>query len=142
MKSFHTRTAQFSFSEEKMLFIRLNENAEIDIPEVDENYQAAYELTQFEKHVVLVDATAHINITKEARERLGSPEYQKSIVAQAIVVNSLANRIIGNFMIRMNKALSTAKLFSDETSARKWLKKQWEADLLAEKGIREKARLK
>jgi len=44
--------------------------------------------------------------------------------AKAIIVNSMANRIVGNFIIKFHKPIAKTRLFSDEETALAWLREQ------------------
>lgn len=73
------------------------------------------------KHCIVLDATKQFTTTPEARAYVGSKETR---IAFAIVTNSLANKLVGNFFIKFNKPLSPTKIFSDETTAINWLKEE------------------
>ena len=54
---------------------------------------------------------------------------QKKLIAQAVLVNSLATRIAGNFYIRFNKPTKPTKIFTNAEDAKSWLlykKKEFE----------------
>lgn len=52
------------------------------------------------------------------------PKYFDYTEALAIVVHSLAHRIIGNFYVKINRQNVPTKLFRDMDSALEWLKSQ------------------
>lgn len=124
LNSVSTRTAVISFVEEGILRITLLENSEIDIVESKKMQKLAAEFTKGEKYAALIDARTQVVVSREAREWGSSPESLKDTIAQAILVNSLANRLIGNFIIQFHKPMAPTKLFSDETAAIEWLREQ------------------
>ena len=75
-------------------------------------------------YAVLVTTGALSTITKEARELAASKEYAMTTKAKAIVVESLGQRIVASFYIRINKPYIRTKLFSDRNSALTWLRQQ------------------
>jgi hypothetical protein len=119
-----TQCAVFSIIEEGILRIHMLDGAEIDLEESKKLAKISMELTDNKKFVALIDARAKVVISKEAREWGSSPEGQGNLFAQAVIVTSLANRLIGNFIIQFHKPIATTKLFSDEASALVWLKEQ------------------
>jgi hypothetical protein len=68
---------------------------------------------------VLLDANVAGDISHEARDEFAKSKYR---LAVAIVTNSLANKLLGNFFIKFHKPLSSSRIFSDEPSAIEWLR--------------------
>jgi hypothetical protein len=123
-ESVSTKCAKFSIIEDGILFIQLLENSEIDLTESKAMHQVSIEITQHRKFVALIDARSHVVVTKESREWGSSPEAQKNMIAQAVLVDSLAAKLIGNFIIQFHKPIAKTKLFSDEVTALAWLREQ------------------
>lgn len=124
MKKILLETAELCYSDEGILYIRLLENAEIDLTRSKEMQRASVEITKGDKFVALIDARAKVTVTKEAREWGSTKEAHGKMIAQAIWVNSLANRLVGNFIIQFHKPYAPTKLFSDENTALEWLRGQ------------------
>ncbi len=61
-----------------------------------------------------------LTIEKEAREKGTDPELQKYTLASAIVQDSLAHRILGNFIITVQRPTVPTKLFTSTQDALKW----------------------
>jgi hypothetical protein len=125
-KSISSKCATFTIDEKQILHIRLLENVEIDIQESKSMQELSWYITDNQQFVALIDARAKVTVTREAREWGSTPEAQKNMKAQAILVNSLANRLIGNFIIQFHKPIAKTRLFSDEDSALIWLEEQQE----------------
>ena len=110
--------------EEGILLVCLLEGAEISLEDSKLMLEISLSIKGGEKFVALVDARAEITVSKESREWSTTPEAQKNMVAQAILVNSLANRLVGNFIIKFHKPIAKTSLFSDEQAALVWLREQ------------------
>ncbi len=104
--------------------VGLLEGAQIDIEDSKLMQQISLSVTGGKRFVVLIDARAEVTVSKESREWGSTEEGQKNLVAQAIVVNSLANRLVGNFIIKFHKPIAKTRLFSDEQTALLWLREQ------------------
>lgn len=100
------------------------ENTEFELSDVIVMKKGTTELSGGGKFVVLLDATHNFLVSSEARIKLSSKEYTKDRIATAFVTTSLANKIIGNFFIKINKPASPTKLFSEEQPALMWLREQ------------------
>jgi hypothetical protein len=122
MKKGKTSTAEIIYDEQNhLVVISPFEGATIDAKEYIEQYHKVVELTGGVSSCVLILTSPFLNVTKAAREESLKPEWQKYTIAQAIVVNNLANRILGNFYIKVMRPKVPNKLFSNEAEAKKWL---------------------
>ena len=72
--------------------------------------------------VLLVFPGTDTSASKEVRDLANSEEAAKYTRAQAIVVDNLAHRIMGNFIMKFYKAGITVKVFSERNKAEEWLK--------------------
>ncbi len=124
------RTATFSMLEENILLVVIKEEAVVDVPEAIENYEASVKLTARKRFAALIDARQPATITKEARDYSANPEQYTHTIAQAVIVTSLANRILANFIMLFLKRNRTVeiKVFSDYDIALNWLRGKIEED--------------
>jgi hypothetical protein len=119
-----TRSVDYSRLEEGLFVCKLREGAELDVAEVEENIRVTEIITEGKRYAILTDARAHVTITKEGLDRGAHPDLQIKLIAQAILVTSLANRLVGNFIIKFHKPSSPTKLFSDYDAALTWLREK------------------
>jgi hypothetical protein len=126
-----TRTAKLSFNEEEcILYVELFPGNEIVLEDSLEHTKASQTLTQGKLHCAFVKALGNIDISSEARKHGANPEVQHNLIAQAVLVNSLATRIAGNFFIRFNKPPKPIRIFTNPEDAKSWLlykKQEFEA---------------
>ena len=78
-------------------------------------------LSNGNKFAVLTDATQFFSTSSELRQLLASALFTELRFATAIVTQSMASKIIGNFFIKVNKPATPTKLFSSEQLAFEWL---------------------
>ena len=74
------------------------------------------------KFPILITSGKYGLADKEAREFGASPAGNKYTIAGALVVKSLAQKILGNAYIKVNKPTTPTALFNDEGKAIEWLK--------------------
>jgi hypothetical protein len=104
----------------------MKEGAVVDILESDENYVAAMQLTKGNRYGALIDARHYVTLTNEAREHSSNPRFQTHVIAQAVIITSLATRLLANFLIQFHKKNRNAemKLFNGYDAALNWLKEK------------------
>ena len=112
------------------MLVVMKEGAIVDVPEAKENYEATMQIIDGNRYAVLVDANAYATITNEGREYSSDPGQYTLVIAQAVIVTSLANRILANFLMRFHQRKNNPemKLFNEYDTALTWLKEQIEND--------------
>lgn len=92
-----------------------------DLQEAKKQYQGILSITEGKPFKVLVDTrNSWIVPEKEAQSYISNLEGK---IAEAIIVKTLAVRILSNFYIKLNEKVPS-KVFTDEDKAIKWLKEQ------------------
>ena len=125
MKVAFTKTLKLSF-DGKTLISEVTKDIEMDVPHVIENQKAAMTLTDGKKFISLILLIPDLSITFEAQKQSIKKENYKNTIAQAIVIHSLAQRILGNFMIKFLKFPCPCVLFSTKEKAIAWLNEEWD----------------
>jgi hypothetical protein len=130
MELIESKTATLSLVDGNMLLVTMKENAEVDLESTKENYEITMRLTQGKRYISLVDVRAYVTITDEAKKHATQPIMYTNVIAQAVVITSLATRLLANFLIRFtqNNKDVEMKLFNDYDVALNWLKEKLAAD--------------
>jgi hypothetical protein len=124
MDKITTEIAELFYVEEDIFCTRLKEGAEIDIFRAKENFVASQQITQGKRYAAFSDARGFMSITKEAMAFGSAKECNDPIIAHAILVNSLPNRLMGNFIIKFHRPPAPTRLFTDEQEALTWLREK------------------
>ncbi|MFT6923510.1 MAG: hypothetical protein ACJA1C_002525 [Crocinitomicaceae bacterium] len=93
-----------------------------DLDTAIENIAIAKNFLENKKGVMMVDISGCLGTSLEARKYYSSSETGQHFYACAIVVNSAVSRVIGNFLIRINKVTIPVELFTSQEDAIQWLK--------------------
>jgi ribosomal protein S4E len=112
-------------AKEGCTILYLNENYVIELEDCIEQQKILKDNMPDGGHLLLIIPGKHSTITSEAREySTNNPMNNKAV---AIVSNSLAQKIIVNFMISVYQKIKPGykiKLFSNKDKALEWLQKQ------------------
>lgn len=120
IKSVSTKIADNLLRDDGIVVVRLREGAEVDVDGLKENFGVTFQMTEGRKSPVLIDSRTLFTTTLEARTY--SAAHAKNFrVAQAILIDSLAMRIMANFYVNFNKPGVPTKLFTSFDEAVKWL---------------------
>ncbi len=97
------------------------DKAIIDKRECKEINDVIGEYCNYTKALILMVAGEETVIEAGGREFSASPEGMRYTIADAIVFNSMAHRLIVNFYLKFNKPPMPSKAFVNVEDARKWL---------------------
>ena len=104
-----------------ILHVEAFPNCEIGLAEAKAFIEAQRVLAAGIKRPLFVNLKYITSIDRPARLYLGGMEAANNVISTALLIHSSFNRIIGNFMIGMNKTLYPTRLFDSEEKAFEWL---------------------
>ena len=107
---------------EPIVYFRVTKGIVLDKGKIAEIIDAGLKLCNNKPHLLLTDVRVPADVTPDAREIASTTP---NVVAQAIVVKWLAQRLIANVFMEINKPNYPMRVFNDEESAVKWLMVQW-----------------
>lgn len=121
--SVRQRISTIDFWDNGITNIRIDDNVEITLKDSEEQYEilrSRYDgKTQYR---ILVEPGRYTTITKEAREFSTVPERNTMTLANAVIVRSLPQRIIINFLINfLQKQNMRMRMFDSREKAIEWL---------------------
>ncbi len=102
--------------------IDCSDNFEYEVKHIKENYVQLKKFSDSKKILVLSCAKPFTTTTKEVRDFIASAPHRNFVKAEAFVIHTLGQSIMGNFFLKVNKPIVPAKFFKNKTEAEKWLK--------------------
>lgn len=117
------RVATIDFWDNGITNMRLDDNVEIGLADATEQYELLRSRyngkTQYR---ILVEPGRYTSISKEAREFSTVPQRNNMTAASAVLVRSLAHRIVINFLINfIQKQNMKMRMFDSREKAIEWL---------------------
>ncbi len=106
---------------EGFLRVTTKSGSDIQLEDAKHDFEVAAKMVNYAKVPVLADSRNYTDHTKEVRDFYASKEMGDHMSAMAVMVDSLATRIIGNFFIITHKPFFPTKLFTEEKEAIKWI---------------------
>ncbi|MEW6468460.1 MAG: hypothetical protein AB1458_06015 [Bacteroidota bacterium] len=121
MKTLRTEIAELSYDEEEhLLYIRILENAELDLEKTRIHYETIRELTEDEPHAAIIDSTHYFSIDPETLRYTAQPEVIGKRLAAAHYNVSAGNSLTLDFFVKTHKPLIPVKKFATREEAVKW----------------------
>lgn len=110
--------------------IRFKDGVKFELEDAVEANQTMFDLAKGKPFLSLVDSVdVRGEISNEALEHFAKHPLTKGIRrAEAIVINSLHNRILANFYLKFSKSHNPVKVFSRMEPAVKWLLESYKND--------------
>ncbi|MBL7912527.1 MAG: hypothetical protein JNJ41_15810 [Bacteroidia bacterium] len=117
------RASTTEFWDNGIIFIKLDDSSEVTLE--DSKSHHAFLKSKFDgknKMRVLTESGRYTSITKEAREFSTLPDTNNMTLASAVVIKSLAHRIVINFVISLTKQQNMhMRMFENKEKAIEWL---------------------
>lgn len=107
-----------------IIWLVLKEDAELDVKEIKEFTKICEEFSGHKPYKLVSDARVNLTITSEGRKAAASEKISPLLVANAVLVNNTAVRLVANFFTSINKPHFRYKVFKEEKEALAWLKKE------------------
>ena len=123
IESIEDRASTVEFWNNDIICIKLKDNIQIELEDAQKQYlflKSKYD--GIHKHIILVESGLDTTISKEAREFSAKPESNEMTAATAVIVKSLAHKILINFIIKFtHQQTMKMKMFDDKQEAINWL---------------------
>jgi hypothetical protein len=108
------------FPEEKIVEFCMKD-IEIEKQDIIEMHEQTLKMTGGLKYANIFTAQDFFSITGEARVEGSKPYYSKNLMVQALIVKNLAQRLIGNFIMKFNKPVRETKMFATREEGKVWV---------------------
>jgi hypothetical protein len=116
-----TKTAEL-WIEDDILQCKILPNAEITIDDGKKIMEISMRLSNGKKIPVLADMGSIKSMSRESRVYLSGEEAKKTATALALVTKTPIGKIIGNFLLGLNRPSYPIKMFTSPLEAKQWLK--------------------
>jgi hypothetical protein len=111
-----------SLRSDGLIHVRAFPDKEFDVQHVVMIVETIFEFGGGKQFPVLITAGENTLPTHEARMYIASPESDPYALAEAYVVTSLAQKLVGKFFLSFNKPARPTMIFNEEEKAVEWLK--------------------
>ena len=111
-----------TIDENKIVTVRPTAGYSINVNEIKTTFLWAVKEVKPGKMNAMVVGTQGISFDPDARNFLKSDEFQEHIANYAIVVTNFGQRLIADFLFKLQKPLFEYKVFTTEEKALEWLR--------------------
>ncbi|MCC7331711.1 MAG: hypothetical protein IT232_03790 [Flavobacteriales bacterium] len=94
---------------------------EIQLSHMKEIVEIVKEFGNGKKMPIYVTTLPFLQITIEAKQYVATEESQKYTLANAVLIDNLAKKLLFTFFININKPITPTKAFKSREDAHKWL---------------------
>lgn len=115
-----------SMIDEQTVEVVFKDHTLIDVEELRDSYSRLNHFTRGRRLKKLIISGRFTEITRQAREYGHNESFRirDKVIAEAMVVHSLGQKMIANFYLRCIKNIYPVKFFTEVEKAREWLKSQ------------------
>ena len=113
--------SEWDFFENGIIRIKIKDNVFMELHDSIKEHNYIKKRTDYLPLKLLIIPGINSSISKEVRDYANRPESLSIVESQALVVKSLAHKVIAKFMINFYKTPIKIKIFSNEQEALNWL---------------------
>ena len=123
IETINGRVSNWEFWDNGIIYIKLNDQMTVELEDtIRQNESLKERYDGKNKFRILIEAGRYTDISKDSREFSSKPENNTMTLATAVVIKSLAHRIIINFMINFSRHQKMKlKMFENKEKALEWL---------------------
>lgn len=122
IKEFFREDFSVSFTSNGLALVRIKTHNEVDVKHVMEIVNILKEFGNGKKFPLLILTAEYTLPTHEARAYIATPESDPYASAEAYVIQSFSQKLVGNVYLSLNKPARPTKMFNSEEKAIEWLK--------------------
>ncbi len=115
------KTSEVNFRSDGIVNLHIKANKSLTREDTVKMIEYIGEIGEGKKFLILITTGEFSLVDKEAREFGATEAGNRYTLAAAIVVKSLAQKLLGNAYIKVNKPSAPNKLFTDQQKAIDWL---------------------
>ena len=108
--------------EDGIIHLDIKDDIEVTEDDIREMNSAVGRIGAGKKYPNLITVGKYTSVSKEARDYAASEEANIYTLADAYVLHSFHQKILGNFFMKFNKPKAPVKFFNEEQEAITWLK--------------------
>lgn len=121
MEKVRTRTAEMWKDDKGIFWVRVLPVVEMDKEDIIDNMLVTRNITGNTPHLRVLDSRTKWKMTPDAEEIFKREDTPDRTIARAVLVNSIADKIIKSFLVRLYKPNVPLDFFTSEEEAVKWL---------------------
>ncbi len=112
----------FTLRKDGIVYYKTKPNVTINIDDIMEHYRYFEKKYANQKFLNIYEFADNSDMDDEVRKWASDPSGNNFTIADAFVINSIAQKLLGNFYITFHRPVKPTKLFNQMKDAEKWLK--------------------
>lgn len=112
----------FTLRKDGIVYYKTKPNVTINIDDIMEHYRYFEEKYAGKEFLNIYEFADNSDMDDDVRKWASDPSGNSFTIADAFVINSVAQKLIGNFYLTFHRPIKPTKLFNNLPDAEKWLK--------------------
>ena len=122
IKQIETERASVTLRSDDIILVEIRSDDEFELDQAKQATKAIEQISDGKKHPVLILSDKFTLPTSEVRQYMASPESAPFTSAEAYILTSFTQKLVGNIYLNFNKPVRPTKFFISEEKAIEWLK--------------------
>lgn len=112
----------FTLRKDGIVYYKTKPNVTINIDDIMEHYRYFENKYSGQEFLNIYEFAENSDMDDDVRKWASDPSGNSFTIADAFVINSMAQKLIGNFYLTFHRPVKPTKLFNELQEAEKWLK--------------------
>ncbi len=108
---------------ENIILITLKDHVSIEEEDILAVKNHNLKLTEGKEYAIILETGDFTDVSQEARVAMASDKVEANRMATALIIDKFAQKLIGNFFLRVNKPKVPTKIFSNQKDGLTWVKR-------------------
>lgn len=122
VKEYHFEESSVNFRSDGLVCVHIKTSNDVEIKHVVEIVSALEKFGNGKKFPLLITTQKYTLPSPEARTYIATAESDPFASAEAYVIQSFSQKLVGNIYISFNKPARPTRIFTSEEKAIEWLK--------------------
>lgn len=112
----------FTLRKDGIVYYKTKPNVTINIEDIMEHYHYFEKTYSGQEFLNIYEFADNSDMDDDVRKWASDPTGNNFTIADAFVINSMAQKLLGNFYLTFHRPVKPTKLFNSLQDAEKWLK--------------------
>lgn len=124
IEKYRASIADLTLIDDCIIHVVVHDQVDVQFENLIEVRKKNIEFAKGKDYCVMLESGSFVDYSKKTREASASEEYSGGRIALAIIINSLAIKILADIYLRINKPFCPTKAFKNKEDALKWLQEK------------------
>jgi hypothetical protein len=122
LETIDTNTMSATLRDDGLIQLTVQPNTNTTVADIKEAVEAIAKVGKGQRYPLLIIAGKDATLGTDAMTFMARPDTDPYSIAEAYLISSISQKLLGNFYLSFNKPDKPTRIFTDKADAENWLK--------------------